>query len=1090
MEETSTGACAPATLDVPMPKSVQLIAITDPGSVDNGSLLDHILIDGHFNYRGTNYSRDAIISLCSGIHILYLFSGPRRQGDFAEACEAISATCTLVDTVLDGDNMDLMDQHVFETHLKRISDRKAQGLVEAMPCSSFSFARSDDDGGPRPLRGPELPELLGFDYLDPGEKDIVKVGTTLAHRGSTAANLCLSLGVPWVAETPYPRPGAPSLTKLPSWKAILESPGVEQQKVAQCELGGDTTKHTLLWGTVDFNGMPDECKHDTCSWIVPWSGHSYRSPHPKLRGTQWAIPANEWTSSMRRWGPPKGPFITKLGACYPPRMNMEIAVRVCIEAALQRRMADPPMCRRGYWGNQLVMAGSATDRVRRPISAAHVDVPKVAWTQPRMRLKEAGVPQTGDLRNVDRAVAALPGHRVMGAKASLFINDFLENNPSIQVKCLQAIGAEIKSQAEVISCDMLAHLRKQLMIIIKSACPFPLATLPAKTDEFIDTSIDAETLYAWAQAAGDPGAAVATWLTTGAPAGIRVPFAELEGIMAKVEDDQAHMDPSLLCTDWADANNHGPIEDDPEVCKTFKDLVEKRFLHSCDSYEECVRFLGEEPVLNKFACIYRHKWSKSLAKWVIKRRVIMDSKRSGVKAASSRSFKSVLPRITDAVASLMNSMDDAKQAVNIGVEQFVIDAEEAFWMNPLHPMERKYFVGIFKGKYLIYLRTAQGSRGAPVTWAAVFGLICRCVQSMFFTPCGSGRCSHDTSLQVYVDDPWAAVVGDMAKRDRSMAACIVCWRILGINLAFAKAQRGASVDWIGCSISVQSSDTVHATIAADRLDELRELTDIFDAGNVIKKKELRSYVGKAQSIASLLHTWRPFISMLWAALYAPHSGAPPGCVWHKQVAEPLSWIRAFNRECKGNILRVFQVAAYFNKGTDIKVCVDASPFGIGAWLCVNGIPTEYFADVITDLDCANLLIEDRSGSRGQQAFEALALLVAIRQWLPARREARIVVTLRGDNIAALYAVTKMQPKSNSLGVVARELALDLSQASYAIDVAEHVSGLTNTIADVLSRKYQEDKTFVLPSPLKYAFECTPQARDAKWWKARPAMLSG
>ena len=114
------------------------------------------------------------------------------------------------------------------------------------------------------------------------------------------------------------------------------------------------------------------------------------------------------------------------------------------------------------------------------------------------------------------------------------------------------------------------------------------------------------------------------------------------------------------------------------------------------------------------------------------------------------------------------------------------------------------------------------------------------------------------------------------------------------------------------SISVQSSETVHATIAADRLDELRELTDILDAGNVIKKKELRSSVGKAQSIASLLHTWRPFISMLWAALYAPHSGAPPGCVWHKQVAEPLSWIRAFNRECKGNILRVFQVAAYFN----------------------------------------------------------------------------------------------------------------------------------------------------------------------------------
>ena len=74
------------------------------------------------------------------------------------------------------------------------------------------------------------------------------------------------------------------------------------------------------------------------------------------------------------------------------------------------------------------------------------------------------------------------------------------------------------------------------MIIIKSACPFPLATLPAETDEFIDTSIDAEMVYAWAQAAGDPGAAVATWLTTGAPPGIRVPFAELDRPDELVED--------------------------------------------------------------------------------------------------------------------------------------------------------------------------------------------------------------------------------------------------------------------------------------------------------------------------------------------------------------------------------------------------------------------------------------------------------------------------------------------------------------------------------------------------------------------------
>ena len=110
----------------------------------------------------------------------------------------------------------------------------------------------------------------------------------------------------------------------------------------------------------------------------------------------------------------------------------------------------------------------------------------------------------------------------------------------------------------------------------------------------------------------------------------------------------------------------------------------------------------------------------------------MDSLRSGVKDSSTRKFKSVLPRVTDAISSLMAALDDC-QNCDMEAEQFIIDATDAFWELGLHPDERRFFVGKLAGKFLVYLRTAQGSRGAPLSWAAVFGLICRCVQSLFFS---------------------------------------------------------------------------------------------------------------------------------------------------------------------------------------------------------------------------------------------------------------------------------------------------------------------------------------------------------------------
>ena len=130
-------------------------------------------------------------------------------------------------------------------------------------------------------------------------------------------------------------------------------------------------------------------------------------------------------------------------------------------------------------------------------------------------------------------------------------------------------------------------------------------------------------------------------------------------------------------------------------------------------------------VRNKFACI-----KKLRPDGTMKYRIIMDSKESGVTSASRKQYKQILPRQTDLISDALSLMADMQAGEQI--DFFVCDAEDAYWQVPLHPEERRYYCAILRlpnGRtvFVVHVRTAQGSRGAPLSWAVVFGLVCRCV---------------------------------------------------------------------------------------------------------------------------------------------------------------------------------------------------------------------------------------------------------------------------------------------------------------------------------------------------------------------------
>jgi len=75
----------------------------------------------------------------------------------------------------------------------------------------------------------------------------------------------------------------------------------------------------------------------------------------------------------------------------------------------------------------------------------------------------------------------------------------------------------------------------------------------------------------------------------------------------------------------------------------------------------------------------------------------------------------------------------------------------------------------------------------------------------------------------------------------------------------------------------------------------------------------------------------------------------------------------------------------------------------------------------------------------------------------------------------------MKIKSSSL--IAREIALIYSEAAFEPRMFEHVPGITNTIADALSRLHEPMSGYVLPPQLASIKETSVPVRRRGWYSS-------
>lgn len=81
-----------------------------------------------------------------------------------------------------------------------------------------------------------------------------------------------------------------------------------------------------------------ECSHPEREWTLHSTGAAWRAPHPRLRGIEWPMPADDGPMQSRHATPVTREWLTKGASAYPEALNRYLAIKlVKVAEALNRR---------------------------------------------------------------------------------------------------------------------------------------------------------------------------------------------------------------------------------------------------------------------------------------------------------------------------------------------------------------------------------------------------------------------------------------------------------------------------------------------------------------------------------------------------------------------------------------------------------------------------------------------------------------------------------------------------------------------------------------------------------------------------------
>ena len=632
----------------------------------------------------------------------------------------------------------------------------------------------------------------------------------------------------------------------------------------------------------------------------------------------------------------------------------------------------------------------------------------------------------GGMRNAATAVARVPGLRAAGAKVRAVIERYFDLQPDV---VRNIVGALRTAQT-----PNLAFV-EQLAPLVAAAVGASGTALGRRSAWRHDI------VRGFLQQAGDPEVMLADWLEGGAPTGVARDV-EWCGILPKVEavgaayeglrQHFARIEPTA---NYASVEEHRDL-----VEREIQRLAGKGFVTVYENWEAVKARLGEV-VVSKMAAI-----AKQRADGSTKLRLIIDMRRSHVNAHARIHERVVLPRLKDLLADA-HALHFGDAGAQDALDMMVVDWDDAFHTMGVMPEEfPRQVVKGFAGEYIGYETVLFGGGGSPGVWGRAAAFLGRSGQALFE--------AHETRIQVYVDDPWTIWRGTPERRDRNKAVLLAWWLVLGPPISWRKVQVGRKVTWIGATVSLQDG-CIQLAIEEDFIGSVIEALDA-STGTYLQARDVRKLAGRAEWAASIVPYLKAQISPLWAAL----TGAPGDRIARSRIAHSLTWLRAFFGGTRGTLVRRYPIVepAVNNRAL---IELDASPWGLGGVLYMNGMPVSWYAEPVSKLDMERFGIVIGS-PKDQALLEMLAILVGVRLWFDASRQRAWTLGVRSDSQAALGALCKLRSRDARMNAVIRELALDLAEGLYEVGVVEHLPGRCNVVADALSRFYQPGGNRTVP----------------------------
>ena len=550
------------------------------------------------------------------------------------------------------------------------------------------------------------------------------------------------------------------------------------------------------------------------------------------------------------------------------------------------------------------------------------------------------------------------------------------------------------------------------------------------------------------QATGDPDVDLPGWFQGNTPLGVTEPIPSRgifpESGTTKAQDESAkHL--QERGDDFSVSRNYVSYEENKEdSLQEMERLIKENHLEIIGSWER-VQTRWPDAMATRIATLVKAREDGSK-----KVRFIVDMRRSGVNALSVAGERIVLPRGSDLVKDMMDLMEFHGQ----NVEVMTADFSDAFLNLGISERERGHAVVLVKpGVYAAYRGVPFGLASAPLLWgraAAFIGRVTQAVQS---------ASSH--RLQIYVDDPAVVVGGHKKDRDWYLCRTLILWAALGARVALRKVSRGRQVKWIGATYTVIAGG-IEVAVDQERISRLTQVVQAgLDQKGLILKAQ--SLAGELSWVAGIVPTVRPFVNMIWAAVYsieeqakkagAGHSASrarPQGSAFATMVRLPLTWFLKFLRGEHGG-LRRRRLLRDRRARPQWTLRTDASTTGAGGLLLdQQGQIVRWFATPFTPEVLEPLGIP--AGEPGRMtAYELLALLIAMRTWRKQLHKCRIGVLVQLDSESALRVVAKLASSEPVVNRLAAEISLLIEQGGMEAVEGQHWRNIINIEADALSR---------------------------------------